>query len=302
MLGSYLGGFVDWKGVEKALSEALGEAFRVEAAQPVGGGCINSAFVLEWARGKVFLKRNRRELLPMFKAEAAGLEEIRGSQSLRVPEVLASGTDSAGSWLALEFIAFAAPSPSSCARLGEQLAAMHRCTAPAFGWGRDNYIGATEQINSWTDSWVSFLAEQRLRPQLALASRAGADAGLIAAGERLLEQLPSFFSGYSPAPSLLHGDLWGGNWAADREGEPVIFDPATYFGDREADLAMTELFGGFDDRFYQSYRDCWDIDPGYTSRKVLYNLYHVLNHFHLFGGAYGGQAREMIDRLNAEAG
>ena len=123
---------------------------------------------------------------------------------------------------------------------------------------------------------------------------------MIDAGQRLLDVLPLFFCTYHPQPSLLHGDLWGGNRGSDPTGRPVIFDPAVYYGDREADLAMTELFGSFDDRFYQSYRDSWDIDQGYTTRKVLYKLYHVLNHFNLFGGGYGRQADEMIGQLLAE--
>lgn len=293
---------MDWKQVDKVLSQVLGEPFRVRAAQPLGGGCINQSFLLDGTSATLFLKRNRAELLPMFEAEAAGLEEIRKSGTLRVPAPLATGTDAYGSWLALELIDFGAPSPETSTLLGERLAAMHRCTAPEFGWRRNNHIGATLQVNNWTDNWVGFFARQRLGHQLTLASANGACPGLVSAGEQLIEQLPVFFQGYQPAPSLLHGDLWAGNRAADSRGEPVIFDPAVYFGDREADLAMTELFGGFDDRFYQSYRGCWDIDPGYTTRKVLYNLYHVLNHFNLFGGRYADQARDMIDRLNAEAG
>ena len=293
---------MDWKEIDKALSQALGKPFRVRAAQPLGGGCINESFLLEGTSAKLFLKRNRAELLPMFEAEAAGLEEIRKSGTLRVPAPIATGTDAYGSWLALELIAFGAPSPETSTLLGERLAAMHRCTTPEFGWSRNNHIGTTAQVNSWTDDWVGFFAGQRLTPQLKLAAENGACPGLVSAGERLIERLPVFFHNYQPAASMLHGDLWAGNWAADSRGEPVIFDPAVYFGDREADLAMTELFGGFDDRFYQSYRGCWDIDPGYTTRKVLYNLYHVLNHFNLFGGGYADQARDMIDRLNAETG
>jgi fructosamine-3-kinase len=120
-------------------------------------------------------------------------------------------------------------------------------------------------------------------------------------GDRLLADLPRFFD-EMPQPSLLHGDLWGGNWASDSDGNPVLFDPAVYYGDREADLAMTELFGGFDDRFYQSYRQTWTIDPGYSTRKVLYKLYHILNHFNLFGGGYVRQAQGMVDSLIAELG
>ena len=177
---------------------------------------------------------------------------------------------------------------------------MHRVCARAFGWDRDNTIGSTPQVNTADADWVSFLREQRLRYQLDLARANGADAGLLDGGERLLDALPRFFDSYYPHPSLLHGDLWGGNWSADAEGQPVIFDPAVYYGDREADLAMTELFGGFDDRFYHSYRQAWPLDAGYNSRKVLYNLYHVLNHYNLFGGGYARQAQGMIETLLAE--
>jgi fructosamine-3-kinase len=179
---------------------------------------------------------------------------------------------------------------------------MHRHTADRFGWSRDNTIGSTPQINHTDEAWTTFFRERRLRFQLDLAASRGAPAALIDRGARLLEGLPGFFSVYQPAASLLHGDLWGGNWGCDGDGQPVLFDPAVYFGDRETDLAMTELFGGFDDRFYQSYRQSWAIDPGYSTRKVLYNLYHVLNHFNLFGGGYARQAQGMIDTLIAELG
>lgn len=293
---------MDWKAIESELAMVLGRPFVVRQAEPVGGGCINDCFVLQGADQRLFLKRNRAELLPMFEAEAAALEDIGRTGTLRAPTPLATGTDAHGSWLALELIEFEAPSPATFALLGEGLAALHRCTTADFGWHRDNYIGSSKQANSWTAGWLEFFARQRLTPQLSLAAVNGASPGLIKAGERLLENLPVFFRAYQPVPSLLHGDLWAGNWAADKRGAAVVFDPAAYFGDREADLAMTELFGGFDDRFYQSYRSCWDIDPGYATRKVLYNLYHVLNHFNLFGGSYEHQAQDMIDRLNAEAG
>jgi fructosamine-3-kinase len=234
----------------------------------------------------------------MFDAEAAGLREIIASDTLRAPKPIATGVDQQYSWLVLEYIELCGASADG--KLGQQLAAMHRSNAQAFGFQRDNFVGATPQVNTWTDSWLEFLREYRLGYQLQLAGSNGASATILDAGHRLLEVLPLFFGSYNPEPSLLHGDLWGGNWGTDSEGRPVIVDPAVYYGDREADLAMTELFGGFDDRFYQSYRDSWDIDPGYTTRKVLYQLYHVLNHFNLFGGSYGRQAHAMIEQLVAE--
>jgi fructosamine-3-kinase len=202
--------------------------------------------------------------------------------------------------LVTEHIEFAPATSSTSELLGQQLAQMHRSQAPQYGWDRDNTIGATPQHNAWTDDWIDFLREKRLGFQLELAAANHAPVGLLDRGARLLEHLEEFFAGSPPAACLLHGDLWGGNWGADEAAQPVIFDPAVYFGDREADIAMTELFGGFDQRFYAAYNASWPLDPGYDCRKRLYNLYHVLNHFNLFGGGYAGQAGAMVDRLLAE--
>jgi fructosamine-3-kinase len=184
--------------------------------------------------------------------------------------------------------------------LGERLARLHRVTAPRFGWHRDNTIGATPQSNEWTGDWAAFVAGQRLGFQLDLVERHGHGGRLVDRGRRLCELVSAFLGDHRPQASLLHGDLWGGNWAADAAGEPVIFDPAVYFGDREADLAMTRLFGGFGRSFYEAYQAGWPLEPGAAQRVVLYNLYHVLNHLNLFGGGYGAQAEEMIERLLAE--
>lgn len=286
--------------IEQHISDVTGHAFRVEASHDLGGGCINRALRIEGGGRRYFLKLNNPDQLSMFTAEAAGLAAMAGPGAIRVPEPIAWGADEQHSWLALEFVPFGQSNAQTSTLLGEQLAAMHRQLGPEFGWERDNTIGATPQHNEPDGSWVRFYAEKRLGFQLRLARDNGAPARLFDRGQRLRASLHAFFDNYDPVPSLLHGDLWGGNWAADENGQPVLFDPAVYYGDREADLAMTELFGGFDDRFYQSYRHGWDIDPGYASRKVLYNLYHVLNHFNLFGGGYAGQAEGMVDSLLAE--
>lgn len=289
-----------WEALERDISAATGRAFKVLQCHALGGGCINEAACLEGGDTRYFVKMNQADRLDMFTAEAAGLQEILDSDSVRAPRPVSSGADEARSWLVLEYIELKTPGSQCSSLLGEQLAGMHRCTREHFGWDLDNTIGSTPQPNPPEQDWVTFLREHRLRYQLMLARENGAPAALTDRGELLLAALPAFFSSYQPQPSLLHGDLWGGNWGADSHGQPVIFDPAVYYGDREADLAMTELFGGFDDRFYHSYRHCWAIDPGYTTRKVLYNLYHVLNHYNLFGGAYARQARGMIDQLIAE--
>lgn len=286
-----------WQAIENSISGVLGESFKVLEREPVGGGCINEAFLLRGEQLSCFIKLNQADRLSMFEAEAAGLAAIRASCTLQAPQPLAWGVAGERSWLALEYIQFSPALAGSGALLGERLAAMHACSADAFGWDRDNTIGATPQPNPWTESWIRFLRQQRIGFQLELAAGKGLPAATLARGEQLLELLPRLFEGYQPPPSLLHGDLWGGNWCTDSGGNPVVFDPAVYYGDRESDLAMTELFGGFDRDFYAAYRAAWPLDAGYAARRDLYQLYHILNHFNLFGGSYANQALRLIDRL-----
>jgi len=185
--------------------------------------------------------------------------------------------------------------------MGRHLAAMHQKTPPnslnrGFGWDRNNTIGSTPQINTWTSNWAEFFAEHRIGYQLSLAKRRG---GTFSKGEQLVKAIPELLADHQPQPSLVHGDLWGGNAAFTASGEPLIFDPAAYCGDREVDIAMTELFGGFPSAFYRGYNEVWPLDAGYEQRKTLYNLYHILNHFNLFGGGYASQANGMIQRILA---
>ena len=201
----------------------------------------------------------------------------------------------------LEYLELRPADDKAMRALGRNLACLHCVTRDRYGWNRDNTIGSTPQINTQADDWVAFWRERRLGHQLRLAASLGHGGRLIANGERLLEKLPALFAGYNPPPSLLHGDLWSGNAAMEAGGEPVIYDPAVYYGDREADLAMTELFGGYSRSFYDAYRSEYPLDAGYAMRKHLYNLYHVLNHLNLFGGGYGAQAERMIEQLLAHA-
>jgi protein-ribulosamine 3-kinase len=263
-------------------------------------GCINTTTVLEGGGRRYFVKLNDAERQAMFEAEAEGLEAIRATAAIRAPRPICRGVAQGSSYLVLEHIAFGRGKADSAARLGHELAAVHRAVAPRFGWHRDNTIGSTPQANAWCEDWVTFFRDRRLGAQLALAARNGHGGRLQARGERLLADLGVLLAGHAPEPSLLHGDLWAGNYASDAEGHPVIFDPAVYHGDREADLAMTELFGGFPSGFYAAYREAWPLDAGYRVRRDLYNLYHVLNHLNLFGGGYRGQAEHLIDRLLAE--
>jgi fructosamine-3-kinase len=252
-----------------------------------------------------FCKTGPATDLPRFEAEIDGLAALRAAGCVRVPAAHGAGVDAQGqAWLEVEHLELDSLDRASGALLGTQLAELHRRTGQeaeaAYGWPRDNFIGATPQSNQSHRTWAGFFAAERLRPQLAMASGNGMERTLRDQGERIAENLGAFFLDYRPLPSLLHGDLWSGNAGALPDGTPVIFDPAVHRGDREADLAMSELFGGFPESFYAAYRLAWPLDPGYETRKTLYNLYHVLNHFNMFGGGYLGQARRMIQKLVAE--
>jgi fructosamine-3-kinase len=288
--------------VKTELEAATGLRFRATPRALTEGGGFAACERWESDSGPVFVKVAARPCLPLLEAEADGLRELAGAAAVRVPDVLAVGVAGSQAFLALEWIEFRAATSRAEALLGEQLARQHRVTAPGFGWHRDNTIGATPQSNAWTDDWPRFFAERRLGFQLELAARQGHGGRLVDRGRRLCERIDGFFYSHRPPASLLHGDLWGGNWATDVSGEPVIFDPAVYYGDREADLAMTRLFGGFGRAFYSAYEHAWPLDPGAALRVALYNLFHVLNHLNLFGGGYRAQAEAMIDRLLAASG
>lgn len=288
----------------EAIAQAIAAPIEITAATPVTGGCIHTALAVsgETALGKrrFFAKTNDAAAAAMFAAEAEGLDALRSAKALRVPRVVARGGDDEMAWLVLEWLDLAPLDAKSAARLGTALAAQHRVPQDKFGWARDNFIGATPQVNGWSDEWLAFWRAKRLHAQLRLAAHNRLPSRMIDRGERLVADCEAFFGNYAPAKSLLHGDLWGGNAAALGDGMPVVFDPAVYVGDREADVAMTELFGGFPREFMAAYRAAWTLDDGYTVRRELYNLYHVLNHANLFAGGYVRQAEHAIERVLAE--
>lgn len=286
----------DWSSITQHLRHAGIPLKRVLTPRPVGGGDISAAWHLETDNSEIFLKTGRACDYDMFAAEAEGLSELAAANVLRVPEVLAIGQDNDNAFLALEWLVLERPGTKSEQLLGEQLATMHRTVKERFGWHRDNTIGLTPQHNNWSTDWLEFVRDRRLGYQLQLAARNGFTGELQVQGARLIKRLPILFDGYQPVPSLLHGDLWGGNWSSCK-GLPVIFDPAVYFGDREADLAMTRLFGGFGDAFYDAYESAWPMEPGRRERCDLYQLYHVLNHLNLFGSGYLGRALALINGL-----
>jgi protein-ribulosamine 3-kinase len=266
------------------MNAALREQLGIEVASPVSGGCIHDCYRATIQKKPCFVKVNDERYADAFAAEAEGLAALRAA-GLRAPQPLAHGSAGGQSYLLLEYLEL--KGKGDFAALGRMLANAHRKPGPRFGWARDNYIGSTPQANEWCDDWAQFWVARRLEPQISLARGKGFDVAM-----------PSIqpLKDHQPKPSLLHGDLWSGNAGFTREG-PVVFDPAVYYGDREADLAMTELFGGFPREFYQAYNETWALDAGYARRKPLYNLYHLLNHLNLFGGGYLGQVSSTLRLL-----
>lgn len=265
---------------------------------PIGGGSIHQSFRVDTAGGRYFLKLNLPVVADGFAAEADGLQALRAS-GVRAPEVLGHGCSDDHAFLLLEYLEFG-DMHNAMRGLGAALATLHAQLGGTHGWHRDNYIGATPQINTAQGDWTGFWSERRMRPQFELASRNGYE-HVASLGEKLIDALPTLLEGHAPVPSLLHGDLWSGNAGALADGTPLLFDPAVYYGDAETDLAMTELFGGFSAEFYAGYRGVRNIDPGYEQRKPLYQLYHLLNHLNLFGGGYIRQCETVINALLREA-
>ncbi len=280
-----------WQEIVDRITKSTGQPFRMTNSHRVGGGCINQSYVLD-GNNTYFVKLNQPALLSMFEAEAWGLAEMSGTKTIALPEVICWGTTEQHSYLVLANLDLSdGGSPESWRKMGADLAGMHlRGGSERFGWQRPNHIGSTPQINSWSHSWPDFFAEHRLGYQFQLAGRR-----VFPQAQQLLDCLPQLLA-HQPTPSLVHGDLWSGNASFTKDGRPVIFDPATYWGDREVDLAMTALFGGFPAAFYQGYQDIYPLDVGYEQRQVVYNLYHLLNHYNLFGGSYQGQAHRAIEQ------
>ena len=284
--------------VARVLGAALGRELSDLHLDPAGGGCINSAATTVVDGARYFVKWNDHPLPRQFEAEAAGLAALAASGSgLRVPRALAWSDAGPGrSFLAMELLATGRRAAGFDEALGRGLAELHRATsARGFGFDLDGYCGATPQPNGWLAEWPAFYRERRLGHQLALARERGLPAADVQAGERLCARLDELLGDPEP-PALIHGDLWSGNLLVTEDGRPALIDPAAYYGHREAELGMMILFGGFAERTYAAYDEASPLQPGWRERVDLYALYHVLNHFNLFGGSYGAQAGRMLRR------
>ena len=266
-------------------------------ATSVGGGSISQAYRVPSSRGPLFVKLNHAADAAMFEAEADGLRALRDGGAVDVPAVYCVGSVEETAYLFLQWLDLGEKSRAAESALGRGLARQHRISNEQFGWRRNNTIGSTRQPNDPDDNWITFLRNRRLGFQLGLAAENGLPRADQEAGAALLGGLERFFGDEAPAPSLLHGDLWSGNWGSTTADVPYVFDPAVYFGDREADLAMTRLFGGFTRAFYDAYMAEWPLQSGWETRVDLYNLYHLLNHFNLFGSRYLPQVSAVLGRL-----
>lgn len=277
------------------LQDAGWSAGPFRGLETVAGG-VHDAHRIRFERGDIFLKTNRLENAVMLADEAEGLRRLRATGTVLMPKPLLHGVAGDTAWLAMRWLDLYPAMTEAQQRLGRMLANLHRVEADRYGWAGDNHIGLVRQTNAWSEDWCEFFAERRLGFQLRLLERRGTF-DWVRRGFELVDALPRLLGGHRPAPSLLHGDLWNGNMAMRGDGEPVIYDPAVHYGDRECDIAMTELFGGFSPAFYSAYEEEWPLDDGYTERRPLYQLYHVLNHANMFGGGYAQQAARMIEAL-----
>lgn len=284
--------------IQSGLNNSVGSVTGLQWARDLNGGDINQAALIKCKDKHWFVKYHRDAPPGMFQAEALALTEISTAGCIRVPEAIAWGTTSDTSWLVLEYLELTSNGPPSL--LGEHLAALHNVTSDNFGWPQNNYIGTTPQLNNRSGDWVKFWRVCRMEPQLKMAKLNGFEGRLQDRGKRLLASLDKLMPGHKPAASLLHGDLWAGNKAFTSAGQPVIFDPASYYGDRETDIAMTELFGGFEPAFYAAYKAHSPLPAGYALRRELYKLYHLLNHLNLFGAGYLSRCENIIDDLLAQ--
>ena len=299
---------MDWQDFSKHLNQSLSlsrDPIHIQSVHPISGGDIHQSYQLHTPSKNYFLKLNDSLYATLFETEHHCLTAMFDSNTLTCPQPFGSGIYNDQAWLLMEFIDLSSSkTPDNEQQRGRALAHMHHQINSTsdhifkpYGWFENNFIGLTPQNNEWHSDWQTFYAQQRLKPQLELASLRNAPASLYASGMQLIDELEFWFTDYTPEASLLHGDLWAGNSGFDQQGEPIFFDPACYYGDRETDLAMTELFGGFTTDFYSGYNELFPLDKGYQQRKPLYNLYHILNHFNLFTGDYDQQAEKIIHHL-----
>jgi fructosamine-3-kinase len=285
-----------WHFISEQISQQIGDDFICNDMREVSDGDSHQAFKITDGKRRFFVKVNDKNRLTNFEAETEGLQHLQNTELFRVPRVICLGTVSTHSFLVLEHICLNGGNKESWFEFGQKLATLHQLqTQKMYGWQEDNFIGLTPQANQWQKKWSVFFAEQRIGFMLQLLAEKGY---VLADIDHVVESVNQLLAGHNPTSSMLHGDLWQGN-TGFHHNQPVIFDPAFYFGDREADIAMTELFNRFPAEFYHGYEDVWSLDMDYQYRKPVYQLYHILNHALLFGGQYLHSAKNTLSNLAA---
>lgn len=284
--------------VSSVLLEEFGESLK-SIKVPSSRGCINEVYCYETDKRRFFVKINQKQSAGAFSAEFQGLESLRATRTIRVPQPYCFGDfPGGGAYLIMEYIPMKRIGLEALEKLGSQLGGLHALKKEnRFGFHMDNTIGGTPQRNDWSFDWVRFFSFHRLKHQLDLVDNILEDPAIRDSGNELLDILPKFFEGIEISPSLLHGDLWSGNVGMDEEGLPVVYDPAVYYGHSEAELSIMEMFGGFPERFYTAYRRFLPKQEGEEERVLLYKLYHYLNHLNLFGSSYYSQSLSIIKTL-----
>lgn len=283
--------------IATSIKSVFGKKVVIERVSGVAGGCINHCYKLTTGSGNFFVKINRADLFPgMFESEEMGLKILGSAGAFYVPEVVGSGELDGTSFLILGFIESGKRQNSFFEKFGEQLAHLHRKTSGFFGLDHDNYIGSLAQSNRCHNNWVDFFIKERLEKQIKLArDRNSVDSAIILQFNRLFNRLNEIFP--SEKPSLLHGDLWSGNFMVAPGGGPALIDPSVYYGFREMDIGMTRLFGGFSPGFYESYNIFFPMEKGWEDRIDVCNLYPLMVHVNLFGGGYLSQVRSILQRF-----
>lgn len=284
-----------YQSLAEALVALYGNSVAVEKTDKLTGGDINKAYGLTLTNGQhVFMKANEKDKVQFFKSESLALSAISKTSTIGTPKVLCTGTDNGEivgySFMLMDFVESSLRNEDYFEKLGHNLASLHKAPAEEFvdggkfGFLEDNFIGSSNQINSPSENWISFFRDKRLLPQIKKAD-SHFDQKTRALAQKLLDHLGDFLI-EPEKPSLLHGDLWWGNILCNKDGDAILIDPASYVGHREADIAMTELFGRFAPDFYEAYKETFSLQPGYEERRDLYNLYHLLNHLNIFGESY----------------
>ncbi len=283
--------------IEKVLTKYIGSDVKINSFSTVGGGSINETYKLSTNEGYFFVKKNSVSQYPqMFKKEVQGLKVLRDANELDIPEVVGISESGDEAFLIIKFIESGVKTSSFWDDFGQQMAALHKHTNAYFGLDHDNYIGSLKQYNRIHSNWSDFFREERLEKQVRLARDYGRiDKGTVVAFDRFYIKLDDIFP--IESSSLLHGDLWGGNFMVNNVGSPVIFDPAVYYGHREMDLGMSQLFGGFDKQFYLSYNSHYPLENGWEKRLDYCNLYPLMVHVNLFGGGYAQSVKSILKKF-----